>query len=97
MKRLPCGIQNFESLIKDGYLYVDKTSYIRDLISSGRHYFLARPRRFGKSLLISTIEAYFQGKSELFSGLAIAEGKTEWPQYPIFHIMPCRYHIGKGK
>lgn len=86
MKRLPCGIQNFESLIKDGYLYVDKTSYIRDLISSGRHYFLARPRRFGKSLLISTIEAYFQGKSELFSGLAIAEGKTEWPQYPIFHI-----------
>lgn len=86
MKRLPCGIQNFESLIRDGYLYVDKTMYIQDMISRGRHYFLARPRRFGKSLLISTIEAYFQGKSELFNGLTIAENKADWDAYPIFHI-----------
>ena len=69
--KYPIGIQNFESLRKDGYLYIDKTRLIYKLVSEGRYYFLSRPRRFGKSLLISTLEAYFQGKKELFNGLAI--------------------------
>lgn len=64
-KILPIGVQNFESLIRDGYVYVDKTEQIWRLTHFGRHYFLARPRRFGKSLLLSTIEAYFEGKKEL--------------------------------
>lgn len=86
IKNLPVGVQNFESLIKDNYLYVDKTSQIWRLTHTGRHYFLARPRRFGKSLLLSTIEAYFQGKKDLFSGLHIYEEEKEWVQHPIFHI-----------
>ena len=69
LHKLPVGVQNFESLIRDGFLYVDKTAHIWRLINTGRDYFLARPRRFGKSLLLSTIEAYFQGKKELFDGL----------------------------
>lgn len=85
-KNLPVGVQNFESLIHDGYLYVDKTSHIWHLTHTGRHYFLARPRRFGKSLLLSTIEAYFQGKKDLFSGLHIQDEEKEWVQHPIFHI-----------
>ena len=70
-KLYPIGIQNFESLRKDGYYYVDKTEIIYNLAKTGRYYFLCRPRRFGKSLLISTLEAYFQGKKELFTGLAM--------------------------
>ena len=69
-KIYPIGIQNFESLRLDGYFYIDKTALIYQLVKSGRYYFLSRPRRFGKSLLISTLEAYFQGKKELFQGLA---------------------------
>lgn len=69
--KYPIGVQNFESLRRDGYLYIDKTELIYKLVSEGRYYFLSRPRRFGKSLLISTLEAYFQGKKELFKGLAI--------------------------
>ena len=67
----PIGIQNFESLRKGGFTYVDKTDLIYQLASTGRYYFLGRPRRFGKSLLLSTMEAYFQGKKELFQGLAL--------------------------
>ena len=67
----PIGIQNFESLRKDGYLYIDKTALIYQLAKTGSYYFLSRPRRFGKSLLLSTLEAYFQGKRELFEGLAM--------------------------
>lgn len=85
-KILPVGVQNFESLIHDGYLYVDKTEQIWRLTHSGRHYFLARPRRFGKSLLLSTIEAYFEGKKELFEGLYIHNEEKEWVRHPIFHI-----------
>lgn len=70
-KLYPIGIQNFESLRKTGYFYVDKTRLIYQLVKTGRYYFLSRPRRFGKSLLISTLEAYYQGKKELFEGLAI--------------------------
>ena len=69
----PIGLQNFEKIRKGGYLYVDKTSLIYKLATSGTYYCLSRPRRFGKSLLLSTMEAYFKGKRELFKGLAIEE------------------------
>ena len=82
----PIGIQNFESLRKDGYLYIDKTSLIYQLAVTGRYYFLSRPRRFGKSLLLSTLEAYFQGKKELFEGLAIEKLEKEWTEHPILHL-----------
>ena len=84
--KYPVGIQNFESLIKDGYAYVDKTGFVYKLVSEGRYYFLSRPRRFGKSLLLSTLEAYFEGKKELFQGLRISELETEWESYPILHL-----------
>ena len=70
-KIYPIGIQNFESLRQDGYFYIDKTALMYQMVKTGRYYFLSRPRRFGKSLLISTLEAYFQGKKELFTGLAV--------------------------
>ncbi|WP_288160116.1 AAA family ATPase, partial [Bacteroides acidifaciens] len=85
-KLYPIGIQNFESLRKDGYYYVDKTEIIYNLVKTGRYYFLSRPRRFGKSLLISTLEAYFQGKKELFTGLAMEKLEKEWIAYPILHL-----------
>ena len=71
MRKLPIGIQSFENIRNENYLYVDKTALIYQLVTKGKPYFLSRPRRFGKSLLISTLEAYFQGKKELFKGLAI--------------------------
>ena len=86
-KLYPIGIQNFESLRNDGYLYVDKTRLIYQLVKTGRYYFLSRPRRFGKSLLISTLEAYFSGKKELFTNLAIEELEKEWLKYPIHHLV----------
>ena len=73
----PIGIQNFEKIRKDGYLYIDKTAWVYQLANTGSYYFLSRPRRFGKSLLLSTIEAYLQGKKELFNGLAIEELEKE--------------------
>ncbi len=82
----PIGIQNFEKIRKDGYFYVDKTALIYQLVKSGSYYFLSRPRRFGKSLLISTLEAYFQGKKELFEGLAMEKLEKDWIQYPILHL-----------
>ena len=82
----PIGIQNFESLRKDAYLYIDKTALIYQLATTGRYYFLSRPRRFGKSLLLSTLEAYFQGKKELFEGLAIEKLEKEWTEHPILHL-----------
>ena len=85
-KIYPIGIQNFESLRLDGYFYIDKTALIYQLVKSGRYYFLSRPRRFGKSLLISTLEAYFQGKKELFQGLAMEKLEKDWTKYPILHI-----------
>ena len=74
----PVGIQDFEKIRRGGYLYADKTALIWRLIDTGSYYFLSRPRRFGKSLLLSTIRAYFSGKRELFDGLAIAEHTGEW-------------------
>ena len=82
----PIGIQNFEDLRNGGYVYVDKTDKIYDLVSTGKYYFLSRPRRFGKSLLVSTMEAYFQGKGELFKGLAMESLEKEWSQYPVLHL-----------
>ena len=78
----PIGIQNFESLRKDGYLYIDKTALIYQLVTTGRYYFLSRPRRFGKSLLLSTLEADFQGKKELFEGLAMEKLEIYPPSVP---------------
>ena len=85
-KIYPIGIQNFESLCKDGYFYVDKTALIYQLIHTGRYYFLSRSRRFGKSLLLSTIEAYLQGKKELFEELAIEQLEKELVRHPVFHL-----------
>ena len=85
-RKLPIGIQTFEKLREDGYLYVDKTAMIYRLVSSSVPYFLSRPRRFGKSLLLSTLESYFLGKKELFQGLAIEKLETEWKQYPVLHL-----------
>ncbi|WP_291530698.1 ATP-binding protein [Bacteroides sp. UBA939] len=85
-KLYPIGIQNFESLRNDGYMYVDKTALIYKLVKTGRYYFLSRPRRFGKSLLISTLEAYFQGKKELFEGLAMEQLEKDWTKHPILHL-----------
>ena len=80
------GIQDFEKLRTNGYSYVDKSRFVYKLATEGEYYFLSRPRRFGKSLFLSTLEAYFQGKKELFEGLAIYDLETEWKKYPIFHI-----------
>ena len=80
------GIQNFEKIRKDGYFYIDKTALIYQMVKTGSYYFLSRPRRFGKSLLISTLEAYFLGKKELFEGLAIEKLEKDWTVYPIFHM-----------
>ena len=84
--KYPIGIQDFEKIIKDGYVYVDKTALIYQLATEGNIYFLSRPRRFGKSLLVSTLKYYFQGKKELFKGLAIDSLEKEWAEYPVFHI-----------
>lgn len=82
----PIGIQNFEKIRTEDFLYVDKTAAIYKLAKEGRYYFLSRPRRFGKSLLVSTMEAYFAGRKELFSGLAIEKLETEWKQHPVLHL-----------
>ena len=84
--KYPIGIQDFEKLRTKGYSYVDKSRFVYKLVTEGEYYFLSRPRRFGKSLFLSTLEAYFQGKKELFEGLAIYDLETEWKKYPIFHI-----------
>ena len=85
MMKYPIGIQTFDKIINGGFVYIDKTALIYKLVQ-GSTYFLGRPRRFGKSLLISTLESYFQGKKDLFKGLAIESLETEWKQYPVFHI-----------
>lgn len=85
--KYPIGVQNFEKLVLDGYTYVDKTAYVKKLVSNGKIYFLGRPRRFGKSLLLSTFEAFFEGERELFKGLAIDDWKEwGWEEYPVLHI-----------
>ena len=84
--KYPIGIQSFDQIREDGFVYVDKTDLIYDLVMNGKIYFLSRPRRFGKSLLVSTLACYFQGRKELFDGLAIASLEKDWLQYPIFRV-----------
>ena len=86
-KLYPLGIQTFEEIIKNNLLYIDKTEYVyRMTHSGGKHYFLARPRRFGKSLLVSTLQSYFEGKKGLFKGLAIEKLEKEWTEHPVLHF-----------
>ena len=86
LKNLPIGIQDFEKLRKENYLYVDKTALMHRLVSTGSYYFLSRPRRFGKSLLISTLKAYFLGKKDLFEGLAVEQLEQKWTVHPVLHL-----------
>jgi hypothetical protein len=84
--KYPIGIQTFAKIREENFLYIDKTKDVYQLAKDGGYYFLSRPRRFGKSLLVTTLEAYFQGRKELFEGLALGELETEWRQYPVLHI-----------
>ena len=86
-RRLPVGIQSFEEIREGGYLYVDKTDIVRQLANRGKKYnYLSRPRRFGKSVLVDTLEAYFLGKRELFEGLRIMELEREWVKRPVIRL-----------
>ncbi len=84
--KYPIGIQTFEKLRKEGFVYVDKTALVHKMVHEGNYYFLSRPRRFGKSLLISTLKAYFECKRELFQGLAMEELEQEWRVHPVLHL-----------
>ena len=84
--KYPIGVQSFPEIREGGYVYVDKTEHVWNLVNSGKYYFLSRPRRFGKSLLLSTLEAYFKGRKKLFEGLAIARHEKDWTEYPVIHI-----------
>jgi hypothetical protein len=86
LKNLPIGVQDFEKLRNGSYLYIDKTALVYQLVSTGNYYFLSRPRRFGKSMLLSTLHAYLSGKKELFKGLAIEKLEKEWTKYPVLHL-----------
>ena len=98
-KLYPVGIQTFERIRKEDLLYVDKTEYVyRMTHTSGKYFFLSRPRRFGKSLLVSTLDSYFSGKKELFNGLAVEKLETEWTAYPVLHFdMSGGKHMEKGQ
>ena len=85
-KIYPIGIQSFEKIRRNGYFYIDKTALIYRLVKTGSYYFLSRPRRFGKSLLISTLEAYFSGVRALFEGLALEQLEKEWKKHPVLHL-----------
>ena len=87
LKLYPIGIQTFERIRKENLLYIDKTGYVyRMTHTSGKHFFLSRPRRFGKSLLVSTLESYFKADKELFRGLQIENMEREWTEYPVVHF-----------
>jgi len=86
MMNYPLSIQSFEDLRINNCIYVDKTDYVYNLISYGKTYFLARPRRFGKSLLCSTLRAYFEGKKHLFEGLKIYDLEKDWIKYPMIYL-----------
>ena len=88
----PIGIQTFEEIIRLGMFYVDKTEYVYHMANAGKFFFLSRPRRFGKSLLVSTFQSYFEGRKDLFAGLAIEKLETEWNEYPVLH-----FDMSRGK
>ena len=92
LKRLPVGIQTFEKILENDMLYIDKTEYIWNMIHLSNYIFLSRPRRFGKSLLVSTLQAYFEGRRELFKGLFIETVEKEWTEYPVL-----RFDMSMGK
>ena len=92
LKRLPVGIQTFSEVIDLDCLYIDKTEYIWNMINLSKYIFLSRPRRFGKSLLVSTLQAYFEGKKDLFKGLFIETVEKEWVEYPVL-----RFDMSMGK
>ena len=92
LKRLPVGIQTFEKIRENDMLYIDKTEYIWNMINLGSYIFLSRPRRFGKSLLVSTLQAYFEGRRDLFKGLFIETVEKEWTEYPVL-----RFDMSLGK
>lgn len=97
LKLCPIGIQTFSEIIENDYLYIDKTEYVYNLThGAGKYFFLSRPRRFGKSLLTSTLKSYFEGKKDLFKGLAIERLEKEWKQYPVLHFdMSMAKHVDK--
>ena len=96
LKKCPLGVQTFEKVISEDLLYVDKTQYIYSLAQNYRYVFLSRPRRFGKSLLASTLHSYFAGKKELFKGLAVEQLETEWAEHPVLHFdMSTAKHMDK--
>ena len=84
--KYPVGIQTFSEIIEEHYLYVDKTEFVYKLANDSKYIFLSRPRRFGKSLLMSTLEEYFKGHRQLFKGLAIDRLEKDWPEYPVFRL-----------
>ena len=92
LKRLPVGIQTFSNIIEDDMLYIDKTEYIWNMIHLSKYIFLSRPRRFGKSLLVSTLQAYFEGRKDLFKGLFIETVEKDWTEYPVL-----RFSMASGK
>ena len=95
---MPIGIQDFQKLREDGFVYVDKTELVYKLVQNSCPYFLSRPRRFGKSLLVTTLEAYFKGRKELFEGLAIMNDEKEWAEYPVlkFSLAGGEFTSGDG-
>ena len=96
LKRLPVGIQTFSNIIEDGMLYIDKTEYIWNMIHLSKYVFLSRPRRFGKSLLVSTLQSYFEGRKDLFKGLFIESVEKEWVEYPVLRFsLASGKHMGK--
>ena len=92
-KIYPIGIQSFEKIRRNGYFYIDKTALIYRLVKTGSYYFLSRPRRFGKSLPISTLEAYFSGVRALFEGLALEQLEKEWKKTSCFAFGPQHWEI----
>ena len=92
--KYPIGIQTFEKIRCGNYFYVDKTKYVYDMVHGYQYVFLSRPRRFGKSLLVSTLDSYFRGKKSLFKGLAAAELETEWTEYPVLHFSLASAKLG---
>lgn len=98
LKRCPVGLQTFSEIIESNYLYIDKTEYVYRMASSGKYFFLSRPRRFGKSLLTSTLRSYFEGRRELFEGLAISRLEKDWTEYPVLHFdMSMAKHLDKER
>ena len=98
LKRLPVGIQTYEKLVGSDCLYIDKTEYIYKMVNYSNYIFLSRPRRFGKSLLVSTLQAYFEGKNELFKGLYIDSVEKNWTEYPVLRFdMSLAKHMDKDR